>query len=163
MSGPGETRAPAAAAAVPPDGDVSAADHLPAGATGPSPGKGISATGSAPVRPEDASGRRLTPGGLSGDPAPPRPDTAPDPLAGAVRRSAGRAEAGRHDPEPSLARRFGQIGVLGWVIVLPTLAGVWIGARIDGFLGSGITAAAALTMLGAALGLWLALRWMHDQ
>lgn len=88
---------------------------------------------------------------------------APDPLAGAVRRRSLRAEAGLRDPEPSLARRFGQIGVLGWVIVLPTLGGVLAGGWLDRLLGTGITLAAALTMAGAALGLWLALRWMHAQ
>jgi len=84
-------------------------------------------------------------------------------LMKAVREAQDRAEAGRRDPEPSLARRFGQIGVLGWIIVGPTLAGVALGHWIDAALGSGITITAALTMLGAALGLWLALRWMHSQ
>ena len=84
-------------------------------------------------------------------------------LVTAVREARDRAEAGRRDPEPSLAKRFGQIGVLGWIIVLPTLAGVALGGWIDGALGSGITVTAALTMLGAALGLWLAFRWMHAQ
>lgn len=81
----------------------------------------------------------------------------------AARRSAAREDAGRHDPEPSLARRFGQIGVLGWVIVGPTLLGVFAGHWLDQWLGTGITFAAALTFLGAALGLWLAFRWMHEQ
>lgn len=86
-----------------------------------------------------------------------------DRLVRAVRRSAGRVEAGQRDPEPSLGRRFGQIGVLGWVIVAPTLLGVFAGGRLDRWLGTGITLAAALTMLGAGLGLWLAFRWMGDQ
>jgi len=84
-------------------------------------------------------------------------------LADVARRTHDREEAGKRDPEPSLARRFGQIGVLGWVIVGPTILGVVLGNWLDHFLGTGITLAAALTMLGAALGLWLALRWMHDQ
>jgi len=90
--------------------------------------------------------------------------TAPDdPTEEAARRAEARARAGEADPEPSLARRFGQIGVLGWIIVLPTLGGLFLGHWLDKALGSGITLAAALLMLGAALGLWLALRWMHDQ
>ncbi|MHC0053930.1 AtpZ/AtpI family protein [Actibacterium sp. D379-3] len=84
-------------------------------------------------------------------------------LEKAARRSHERAEAAQHDPEPSLARRFGQIGVLGWVIVGPTILGVVVGRWLDSQLGTGITLSAALTMLGAALGLWLALRWMHEQ
>ncbi|PVB59413.1 AtpZ/AtpI family protein [Labrenzia sp. 011] len=84
-------------------------------------------------------------------------------LANAARRTQERDEAAKEDPEPSLARRFGQIGVLGWVIVGPTLLGVVVGNWLDRLLGSGIMLAAALTMAGAALGLWLALRWMHEQ
>ncbi|MFP1632398.1 AtpZ/AtpI family protein [Zhengella sp. ZM62] len=84
-------------------------------------------------------------------------------LAEAARKSRARDEAGARDPEPSLARRFGQIGVLGWVIVGPTLLGVVIGGWLDRLLGSGITLSAALTLMGAALGLWLALRWMNEQ
>lgn len=84
-------------------------------------------------------------------------------LADAARRTHDREEAGKSDPEPSLARRFGQIGVLGWVIVGPTMLGVILGNWLDRLLGTGITLAAALTMLGAGLGLWLAFRWMHQQ
>lgn len=81
----------------------------------------------------------------------------------AARRAAARDRAGRADPEPSLARRFGQIGVLGWMIVAPTLVGMWGGRWLDRALGSGITLAAAGLMLGAGLGLWLAVRWMGQQ
>lgn len=84
-------------------------------------------------------------------------------LTEAARKSHAREKAGARDPEPSLARRFGQIGVLGWMIVGPTLLGLLFGGWLDGLLGSGITLSAALTVLGAALGLWLAFRWMHEQ
>lgn len=119
--------------------------------------------GPRPAPPGAGPGPDPAPMGPPGaEPAAPLPP-APDPLAGAVRRRSLRAEAGLRDPEPSLARRFGQIGVLGWVIVLPTLGGVLAGGWLDRLLGTGITFAAALTMAGAALGLWLALRWMHAQ
>lgn len=84
-------------------------------------------------------------------------------LARAARRAHDLEEAGRRNPEPSLARRFGEIGVLGWIIVGPTILGVVLGNWLDRMFASGVTMAAALTMLGAALGLWLALRWMHQQ
>ena len=86
-----------------------------------------------------------------------------DPLGDAARDAARRAEQLERDPEPSLGRRLGQIGVLGWMTVVPTLLGVVVGGALDRWLGSGITFAAALTMLGAGFGLWLAIRWMGDQ
>lgn len=81
----------------------------------------------------------------------------------AARRAEARDRAGRADPEPSLARRFGQIGVLGWMIVIPILLGVFAGSRLDRWLGTGIVMSAALLFAGAVLGLWLAMRWMHEQ
>ncbi|QCP88293.1 AtpZ/AtpI family protein (plasmid) [Cereibacter sphaeroides] len=125
--------------------------------TGPGPRPAPPGAGPGP---DPAAAPAVSPGaGPAAAPLPP----APDPLAGAVRRRSLRTEAGLRDPEPSLARRFGQIGVLGWVIVLPTLGGVLAGGWLDRLLGTGIALAAALTMAGAALGLWLALRWMHAQ
>ena len=93
----------------------------------------------------------------------PEPDPDESHIADAARRTHERDEAAKRDPEPSLARRFGQIGVLGWVIVGPTVLGVVGGNWLDRLLGTGIMLSAALTMLGAGLGLWLALRWMHEQ
>ena len=49
------------------------------------------------------------------------------------------------------------------MIVIPVLLGIVIGSWLDRLLGTGITLSAALTMAGAALGLWLAFRWMHKQ
>jgi ATP synthase protein I len=90
-----------------------------------------------------------------------RPD--PDGLARSAREEAQRDELLRRDPEPSLGRRFGQIGVLGWMTIVPVLIGIFCGRALDRWLGLGITMTAALTMLGAAVGLWLAFRWMHQQ
>jgi ATP synthase protein I len=86
-----------------------------------------------------------------------------DELIKAARTAVERDELAKKDPEPSLGRRFGQIGILGWMIVFPVLAGIVIGGFLDRFFHGGITFSAALTMAGAALGLWLAFRWMHDQ
>lgn len=90
-------------------------------------------------------------------------DPDPHPLRDAARDSAERERMLATDPEPSLGRRFGQIGILGWMIVIPVLLGIVIGSWLDRLLNTGITLSAALTMAGAALGLWLAFRWMHDQ
>lgn len=81
----------------------------------------------------------------------------------AARRAAKRAEAARNEREPSFAARLGQIGVLGWAIVAPTLIGVVIGGWLDRTFDTGIFFSAPLMMLGAAAGLWTAWRWMHRQ
>lgn len=87
----------------------------------------------------------------------------PDDLAAAARRSSERAIAGARDPEPSLASRLGQIGVLGWTIVVPLLAGLALGRMVDRALGTHALFTAPLIGLGAAAGLWLAWRWMRRQ
>ena len=94
------------------------------------------------------------------------PDDTPEPPAGdaagrAARRAAEREKASRDDPEPSLGARLGQIGLLGWTIVVPTLAGAVLGRWLDGLAHSGVFFTAPLIMLGAAFGLWSAWRWMH--
>jgi ATP synthase protein I len=81
----------------------------------------------------------------------------------AARRALRREEQARTDPEPSLGRRLGQIGVLGWAIVVPLLIGLLLGRWLDRLLGTGVTFSAALLFLGAAIGLWSAWRWMHRQ
>ena len=81
----------------------------------------------------------------------------------AADRAAKRAEAARKEREPSFAARLGQIGVLGWAIVTPTLIGLVIGDCLDRTFDTGIFFSAPLMMLGAAAGLWTAWRWMHRQ
>jgi len=93
----------------------------------------------------------------------PRPKSPEDRLADAARRAAERARRGAEQPEPSLGARLGQMGILGWTIVVPTLIGVLIGRWIDRALGTGIVFSAALIMVGAAIGLWSAWKWMHSR
>ena len=81
----------------------------------------------------------------------------------AADRAAKRAEGARKERGPSFAALLGQIGVLGWAIVTPTLVGLLIGHFIDRAFGTGIFFSAPLVMLGAAAGLWTAWRWMHRQ
>lgn len=87
----------------------------------------------------------------------------PNHVRDAARRAAERARRGRDDPEPSLARRLGQIGVLGWAIVIPLLLGLFLGRWLDRLLETGVLFAAALLFVGAGVGLWSAWRWMHRQ
>lgn len=86
-----------------------------------------------------------------------------DCIAEAARREAERERLGRETPEPSLASRLGQIGVLGWMVVLPMLVGVLLGRIADRHFGTGIFFSAPGVMLGAAIGFRSAWKWMHRQ
>lgn len=87
----------------------------------------------------------------------------PDPVSEAARLAAQRNERLRKDAEPSLGRRLGQIGVLGWAIVLPALAGLFFGRWLDKTFAMGVFFSAPLVMLGAGLGFWFAWKWMSRQ
>ncbi len=92
----------------------------------------------------------------------PQPGRTPDELLGTVRRRQSRERRSRAEGEPSLGRQLGQIGVLGWIVVTPTLIGLFVGRWLDGLFGTGIFFAAPLLLLGVALGCWSAWRWMHS-
>ena len=87
----------------------------------------------------------------------------PDRLTQAAQKAAAREAEGRADPEPSLGARLGQIGVLGWTIVVPTLLLLFLGRWLDRSFGTGIFFSAPLLMIGAAIGFWSAWRWMRRQ
>jgi ATP synthase protein I len=65
--------------------------------------------------------------------------------------------------DPSVARRLAQIGVLGWIIVLPMLVGIFLGRWLDAALHSGIFWTSPLLILGLALGCWSAWKWMNSE
>ncbi len=91
----------------------------------------------------------------------PRSDDAEDRLAEAAHRAAERRREGIETPEPSLGTRLGQIGILGWTIVVPTLIGVALGRWLDRTFATGVFFSAPLIMIGAAFGMWSAWKWMH--
>ena len=90
-------------------------------------------------------------------------DPPPDSLTKAVRERRTRRETWLSEGEPSMMRFVGQIGVLGWIIVTPTLIGLFIGRWVDRWLGTGIFWSAPLLLIGVALGCWFAWRWIHQQ
>ena len=67
----------------------------------------------------------------------------------------------RRDGEPSLLHQLASVGVLGWVVVVPTLLGIALGRWLDAQWATGITFTAALLMVGVVMGGWSAWRWMH--
>lgn len=85
-----------------------------------------------------------------------------DPLVNETRRRGERHRRWRESGEDSAARRLAQIGVLGWMIVTPTLAGLFAGRWLDGKTGGGLTWTGALLLLGLVVGCWSAWRWMHE-
>ena len=84
-----------------------------------------------------------------------------EPMEDAARRASARAREGERNPEPSLAVRLGQIGVLGWTVVVPMLLGLFAGRWLDQRLHTGIFFSAPLLMVGALAGGWAAWKWMH--
>lgn len=89
-------------------------------------------------------------------------DLAPDGLTEAVRERRARRERWYSEGKPSMMRFVGQIGVLGWIIVVPMLAGVFVGRWLDQMFNSGLFWTAPLMMLGLALGCWSAWKWMKS-
>jgi ATP synthase protein I len=96
----------------------------------------------------------------------------PDPTAPAssgetkLARSVGRRAARRAlwltHGERSLARNLAMIGALGWLIVTPTLVGVFLGRWLDHRFASGIFWTGALLMVGVALGCVIAWRRIEE-
>ncbi|MCF4167604.1 AtpZ/AtpI family protein [Zavarzinia compransoris] len=88
----------------------------------------------------------------------PEPDD-DDSLLGALRRHGERHARHRAGDESAL-RRLAQVGVLGWMIVVPTLGGLFLGRWLDGRFQSGLFWTGGLLMVGLAIGCWSAWRWV---
>jgi len=86
-----------------------------------------------------------------------------DDVVAGVRRRIDRRERAQREGEPSLARQFARIGVLGWLIVIPTLVGIAGGRWLDRVFDSGLMFSGALLLAGLGLGCWSGWRWMHDE
>jgi len=84
-------------------------------------------------------------------------------MTAAVRQQRERRQKWLREGEPSMARFVGQIGVLGWIIVAPTLIGLFIGRWLDHRFGTGIFWSAPLLGIGVVIGCWSAWKWMHKQ
>ncbi len=85
-----------------------------------------------------------------------------DPMVTRARLRETRNRRWLRDGDRSPARHLAQIGVLGWIIVLPMLLGIFAGRWLDRSFGSGLTCTATLLMFGTALGFWSAWKWMKN-
>ncbi len=89
------------------------------------------------------------------------PSDEQDPLVTQARLRGDRHGRWLRDGDFTVSRRLAQIGVLGWIIVVPMLIGVFAGRWLDARFDSGLFCTAPLLMLGAALGCWSAWKWMQ--
>jgi ATP synthase protein I len=82
-------------------------------------------------------------------------------LLSAIQRRVRRRDQARGDDAARTIAALGRVGVLGWLIVAPTLLGTWAGHTLDRVLGTGIFWTAPLLLVGLALGCWSGWRWMQ--
>ena len=85
-----------------------------------------------------------------------------DPLVKSVRLHSERRRRWIAEGEPSVGRRLAQIGVLGWIVVTPTLIGIFAGRGLDARFGTGLFFTGPLLLIGVALGCWSAWKWMNS-
>ena len=85
-----------------------------------------------------------------------------DPLIDSLRVRSARQKRFQDEGEPSSARRLAQIGVLGWIVTVPMLLGIFAGRWLDGHFNTGVFWTAPLLLLGLALGCWSAWKWMQS-
>ena len=95
-------------------------------------------------------------------PAEERPDH-PEQLDEAVRLRRERRERWRREGERSIGQNLAMIGALGWIIVTPTLIGIFAGRWLDGVFGSGIFWTLGLLVAGLTLGCMLGWKRMHRE
>ncbi|OSQ35407.1 AtpZ/AtpI family protein [Thalassospira mesophila] len=86
-----------------------------------------------------------------------------DPLVRETRLRRDRRERWQREGDMSIGRRLAQIGVLGWIIVIPTLAGLFAGHWIDARHGTGIFWTGPFLVAGLAVGGWTAWKWMNSR
>ena len=82
--------------------------------------------------------------------------TGPAPDRNSLRRSVEthrqRRERSRQERERPFAGNLALFGTLGWLIVVPAVAGAFLGRWLDRILGTGITLTAALILIGIVAG-----------
>lgn len=86
-----------------------------------------------------------------------------DPLLRKIRQAQSMRTAWLREGDASVGRRLAQIGILGWIIVLPMLAGIILGRWLDLRFGTGLLWTAPLLILGLILGGWFAWRWVGSR
>ncbi|HTZ78814.1 MAG TPA: AtpZ/AtpI family protein [Stellaceae bacterium] len=86
----------------------------------------------------------------------------PEKLLDSVRERRQRRDLWRREGERSLGQNLAWIGVLGWLVVVPTLIGMFAGRWIDARWSTGIFWTVSLLFLGVCVGCYLAWQRMHQ-
>ena len=94
---------------------------------------------------------------------PPAADESSAHLARKIAATHERRERARREPVGSQWRHVARVGTLGWIIVLPIVAGALIGHLIDRAYGTGVTYALALLTLGVAVAGYLYWRFFEEE
>jgi len=87
----------------------------------------------------------------------------PEHLDEAVKKRRERRERWQREGERSIGQNLALIGALGWIIVIPTLASIFLGRWLDRLFGSGIFWTLGLLFAGLAIGCSLAWRRIHRE
>lgn len=90
-----------------------------------------------------------------------RPERDDDPLISETRLRNKRRERWLREGDVSVGRRLAQIGVLGWIFVVPTLGGLFLGRWLDARFDSDIFWTAPIMIVGICVGGWTAWKWMN--
>jgi ATP synthase protein I len=77
-------------------------------------------------------------------------------LSQAVRLRQERRDSWEREGERPLWKNLSMIGSLGWLIIVPTLAGSFAGRLLDRWFNQGIFWTATMIFLGVSLGCYLA-------
>jgi len=93
----------------------------------------------------------------------PEPSNHPNHLDRSIRLRRERREQARREGERPIGRNLAMIGALGWLIVVPALAGALIGHWIDRMVNGSVFWAATLIFLGVVAGGVLAWKRMHRE
>jgi ATP synthase protein I len=97
-------------------------------------------------------------------PARPTADLHSDNLQRQARLRGERRARFEREGERPIGRNLALMGSLGWLIVIPTLAGIAAGVWLDRTFGTGVFWSGALLTAGLAMGCWLAWqRVMEEQ
>lgn len=85
-------------------------------------------------------------------------DADPNHLRNSVKRTRERRERAKQEGERSIAQNLMWMGTLGWLVTVPMVAGMFLGRWLDHRLGTGVTLASTLCVVGLVTGCWLAWR-----